>query len=155
MHPMSWINDKLNNYLSLIQDIGKEESKIIYIINKIDIISKAWLDKLKTTFLEDNPCYVSCKNETTLEEIINRINIKVENICHKGLDENSFINERHSTYLSKICESIDLSLSSMDEDLCISAYHLRYCVRCISQITGTITNEDILDEIFKTFCIGK
>lgn len=47
------------------------------------------------------------------------------------------------------------SLSNDNADLAISAQHLRLAIRCIGQISGHVNSEDILDVIFKDFCIGK
>lgn len=46
-------------------------------------------------------------------------------------------------------------ISDKDQDFAIAAHHLRYALRCIGQITGEISTEEILDVIFKDFCIGK
>lgn len=40
-------------------------------------------------------------------------------------------------------------------DLAIAAHHLRLAMRSLSEISGEVTTEDILDVIFKDFCIGK
>lgn len=40
-------------------------------------------------------------------------------------------------------------------DLAIGAHKIRLALRCIGQITGDVSTEDILDVIFKDFCIGK
>lgn len=41
------------------------------------------------------------------------------------------------------------------QDLAIAAHQLRMGLRCIGQITGAVSTEDILDVIFREFCIGK
>lgn len=40
-------------------------------------------------------------------------------------------------------------------DLAIGAHQLRLALRSIGQITGTVSTEDVLDVIFRDFCIGK
>jgi tRNA modification GTPase len=42
-------------------------------------------------------------------------------------------------------------LSNLD----IAAEELRECINCIGRITGRIDIDDILDQLFKDFCIGK
>lgn len=46
-------------------------------------------------------------------------------------------------------------ISNKDQDFAIAAHHLRSSLRCIGQITGEVSTEEILDVIFKDFCIGK
>lgn len=40
-------------------------------------------------------------------------------------------------------------------DLAITAAHLRQAVRSLGKITGEVTADDVLDVIFRDFCIGK
>lgn len=41
------------------------------------------------------------------------------------------------------------------EDIVIAAEELRYAAQAIGRVTGDIGVEDILDALFKDFCIGK
>ena len=41
------------------------------------------------------------------------------------------------------------------QDLVLAAEELRYAAQAIGKITGRIDVEDILDTIFREFCIGK
>jgi tRNA modification GTPase len=43
----------------------------------------------------------------------------------------------------------------IDRNIVINAEHLRNATKFLGKITGQITNEQILDVIFKDFCIGK
>lgn len=49
----------------------------------------------------------------------------------------------------------ETTLQNPEVDLAIAAEYLREAIRCIGRITGTINTEEILDVIFKDFCIGK
>lgn len=42
-----------------------------------------------------------------------------------------------------------------DEDIVCAAEELRYAANAVGKITGQIGVEDILDTIFREFCIGK
>lgn len=46
-------------------------------------------------------------------------------------------------------------ISNENTDLAIAAQHLRLAIRCIGQISGHVNTEEILDVIFRDFCIGK
>jgi len=41
------------------------------------------------------------------------------------------------------------------EDIVLAAEELRYASRALGKISGSVDTEEILDAIFKTFCIGK
>jgi tRNA modification GTPase len=45
--------------------------------------------------------------------------------------------------------------SVVPDDLVLAAEELRYAALSIGKITGRIDVEDILDTIFREFCIGK
>jgi tRNA modification GTPase len=60
---------------------------------------------------------------------------------------------RHRVQLEQARES--LSAVSLDNDLVLAAEDLRMTIRSLSNITGKITVDEILGEIFSNFCIGK
>ena len=55
-------------------------------------------------------------------------------------------------YLSKIEHR---NMTSEYHDFALCAEELRFAAKWLGYITGKITSEDVLDIIFKDFCIGK
>lgn len=65
----------------------------------------------------------------------------------------SWTNARHFvTYTSPIAL---ICSPTADNDIVVAAEELRYAAQAIGKITGRIDVEDILDVIFRDFCIGK
>lgn len=67
---------------------------------------------------------------------------------------------RHRYHLTQALECIESFLEFNTEnerevDLAILAQKLRTAMRAIGKITGEVGVEDVLDVIFKDFCIGK
>ena len=64
---------------------------------------------------------------------------------------------RHKEALHQAVESIHRAIQSGDDSLSgeFIALDIRGSLDGLGQITGTISQEDILDKIFKDFCIGK
>ena len=65
---------------------------------------------------------------------------------------------RHREHLKDCLVELKSSLEALrgsDEDVVLVGHHLQQALSHIAKITGRITNEDILDRIFKEFCIGK
>lgn len=60
---------------------------------------------------------------------------------------------RHREALSACIEAIDRSLDSPEPEL--RAEELRLAAQALGRITGRIGIEDVLDALFRTFCIGK
>ncbi len=64
---------------------------------------------------------------------------------------------RHKVLLQQAAESLHNALTALDETRsaeCV-ALELRVALQALGEIVGVVTNEDILDQIFKEFCIGK
>jgi tRNA modification GTPase len=74
-----------------------------------------------------------------------------------GLNESSLITrQRHRSVLTSCAESLNRALAeghSGREDLI--AEELRLAARALGRLTGRVDVEDVLDVIFRDFCIGK
>jgi tRNA modification GTPase len=72
--------------------------------------------------------------------------------------ENTIItNARHYAALKEVNTSLSDIKTGLDNNIPgdLLALDIRRCLQYISEITGDISNEDILDFIFSKFCIGK
>ncbi len=67
------------------------------------------------------------------------------------------VNERHRGHLEKIVEAVRSARASVEAGMTgdVLAIDLRTALQELGAITGEITNEDVLDQIFSRFCIGK
>jgi len=63
--------------------------------------------------------------------------------------------ERHRKHLESALVHLESFLDSGRDDVVLGAEDLRYAAREIGRIGGTIDVEDVLDSIFRDFCIGK
>ncbi len=64
---------------------------------------------------------------------------------------------RHKILLQQAAEALHNALTAIDDTQsaeCV-ALELRVALQALGEIVGVVTNEDILDQIFKEFCIGK
>lgn len=69
----------------------------------------------------------------------------------------SLTQERHRIMLEKCLKSLQSYLVKIDQqvDFALAAEDLRLAVRWLGYITGHVTSDEILDIIFRDFCIGK
>ena len=128
--------------------------KILTIVNKADLLDKAQVNELNTNY--SNLIILSAKNKTGIIELTNTLT----QLANKGaLSNNETIvsNSRHFealnnayTSIKEIQQSIDLNVSS---DL--FAIDIRQALFYLGEITGEVTTEDLLGNIFANFCIGK
>jgi tRNA modification GTPase len=59
--------------------------------------------------------------------------------------------------LSRVSESLGRVLEGLDNNISedLVAIDIRQAIHYLGEITGQITTDEILENIFKNFCIGK
>jgi len=142
------VNMQEKEYITDIKIITKQKKDIIMIVNKIDLNNNFNYENNS-----DNKFYISVKNHIGLQKIKNFIKKK-----YKIHDNDTIINARHYsllTHILKKLEKIKLAFQQ-DTNLELICDDINECFHDIGAITGEETStEDILDNIFKNFCIGK
>ncbi len=67
----------------------------------------------------------------------------------------SLTQARHRTHLSVSVQSLKQYQHLACSDIVLAAQQLHIALRQIGKITGQVSSEEILDVIFRDFCIGK
>jgi len=62
---------------------------------------------------------------------------------------------RHRVHLESACMFLKAFLDTPSSDIVLAAEELRYAAQAIGRVTGEIGTEEVLDTLFKGFCIGK
>jgi len=75
----------------------------------------------------------------------------------QGAESVVITNTRHQAALEAVYQSLNDIRHGLDQHISgdLLALDIRRCLHYISEITGDVTNEDVLDAIFSKFCIGK
>ena len=137
----------------------KQESKpILFVFNKIDLSEKVpianEIEKLKgKTFIE-----VSAKTNKGIESLKRNILELSYNSSKVGLDSSFVIsNLRHKEVLVKSINSLQRATKTISSGLSneLIAIDIRDAMASLAEITGEISTDDILNNIFSRFCIGK
>ena len=152
--------ESINNRANAIRELIKESEKRLFIlINKIDIASSDTPDELAGKIRlneKDTLLFISAKDKSGLDDL--RLKLS-EVIVKERLSSDSIIitNIRHYEALSCVSESLERVVNGLDnkipEDLI--AIDIRQAIHYLGEITGEITSDEILGNIFKNFCIGK
>ena len=130
----------------------------ITIVNKSDLPEKldpASLEGLDG--IDTNPVHLSALNGSGLKELEKRM---VEKVSGGGVisDRSLMVtNARHFAVLKRALLELDHGLEAVrsGRDAELIAYDLRSTMDVLGEITGRISTAEIMDEIFKNFCIGK
>lgn len=139
-----------------IIDIIKDKETII-LLNKVDINKKNSKLENKISTLCKPIIKTSIIEDERQEELYNKIN----EIFNSGNIENDntiiITNERHKNQIKKAREDIENAMKTIAENLPIdiSSIYIKQALNDLGEITGKNVSEDIINEIFKKFCLGK
>ena len=131
--------------------------KTIILINKIDLGKNLIKENEKIKKLKNNIIEFSTINETGLDKLYNKIE---ELFKLNELDcENTEIitNNRHKQQILLALEDVVKGRESLEAHMPvdITAICLKDILERLAEITGENVSEDIINEIFKKFCLGK
>ena len=129
--------------------------KVIGLINKTDVESK-----LDITPLTKIKKWIKI---SALEKIgIDSMEKEIYNYVISGQVEDSsqklvITNVRHKSALEKTKQAVENIFETIDMGLPMDliAVDLKEALDSLSEVTGEISNEDLLDHIFSNFCVGK
>ncbi len=147
------ISDPNANVLSLSDEISE---KVIYILNKSDLAKSHLISKVKKQFAGQQHYFCSAKYLTGIHEITYGMVKKIERLRQES--ESVFITRlRHKEALGLARKSLVKSVDSViaDNPSEIIVIDLREALDHLDTILGKTTNEDILNNIFSHFCVGK
>ena len=143
------IEPKSIDFTGFLNDLVSEKS--IIVINKIDLGYK----NINHQIEKFNPIFLSIKNETNLDELINRIKDKLKNKFVSS-NETLITRERHRQSLEACVQNLkNFEEKNSQEDFDKAAEDLRLATRHLGMIVGKVDVEEILGSIFSDFCIGK
>ncbi|MFZ5805774.1 MAG: tRNA uridine-5-carboxymethylaminomethyl(34) synthesis GTPase MnmE [Verrucomicrobiota bacterium] len=100
---------------------------------------------------------VSALKGTGLKELKQAIVKKLKLAESPQSHELAIINTRHELLLREALSALESAKKNVEKNTPpeITGADLRHALRCIGEIVGEATNEDVLDRLFRMFCIGK
>ncbi len=132
--------------------------KYIPVVNKTDLPNKLDTKELvKRTGLDPRFVNISAKAGTGLKELEKRMTQMVISGETGGSYDLMVTNSRHFSALQKASDELACALDTLrrSNEPELIAYDVRTSIEMLGEITGEVTNSDILDEIFNSFCVGK
>ena len=138
----------------VIEEIQNNNKKTIVLLNKIDLERKIELGE----FGLENILEISAKDNIGIEDMEERIySYIVEEKVEDSSEKLIITNIRHKTALEKTKDAIRNIFETIDAGMPMDliSVDLKEALDSLSEITGEISSEDILDHVFGNFCVGK
>ena len=130
----------------------------IFLFNKVDLLSQEKLNKKHDLLrdLEGDRLFISAKNEENIHSL-QKLLIKAAHIPSIGEADVIVTNMRHYQALTKALTAIVRVREGLDINLShdFLAQDIRECMFHLGEISGHISTDEILGNIFAKFCIGK
>lgn len=134
-----------------------KNKKTIILLNKTDLEQVISEDDDRLTSVTSNILKISALNKTGIEELYDKIS-EMFNLDEINLDNEVLItNLRHKNIISKAKENALNAKNALENNMPIDiiAIYIRQILDDLGEITGEVVTEDIINEIFSKFCLGK
>lgn len=132
--------------------------KLILVFNKVDAISAARKEHKEQLLKNEIPdrIFISAKYEQGTDDLQNRL-VEAANIPQFGEQDVIVTNIRHYEALKNALAAITRVGEGLESGLSgdFIAQDIRECMHYLGEITGQISTDEILVNIFSKFCIGK
>jgi tRNA modification GTPase len=150
---------------AILVEVGKTRNQfpqkpILIIINKMDLISPKIITKIDSKLTTNNQLlttiYISAKENKGVEELKNEL-LSFVNTGALRNNETIVTNTRHYDSLLKALEEIQKVNFGLQSNISsdLMAIDIREALYHFGMITGEVTNDELLGNIFANFCIGK
>jgi len=151
-----YLFDPTQDHIAAVQQQIKEvevlQIPFVTIINKSDLLS----EDQRAEYAVLNPIYISAKQQQGIEELKDELLNQV-NLSQINTDDTIVTNIRHLEALQHTREALEKVLFGIDNPITSDflAMDIRQALHHLGEITGTVTTDDLLENIFSKFCIGK
>lgn len=135
-----------------VEALGALEIPVIKLLNKVDQIAD--LSAFQSAIPDLIP--ISAKNRDGLNDLETAL-LNVVGLDQVSTNGTLVTNLRHYQQLLQTQETLEGVLNALKTGLTgdLIAQDLRYALHYLGEITGQISNDDLLKNIFGKFCIGK
>ncbi|PWL39136.1 tRNA uridine-5-carboxymethylaminomethyl(34) synthesis GTPase MnmE [Flagellimonas aquimarina] len=128
--------------------------ELLTICNKMDLLDASQIDQLKKEI--PKTIFLSAKHKTGISNLEEKL-LSLIDSGSLGSNDTVVTNSRHYDALLKALEEIQKVKEGMEVGLAsdLMAIDIRQALFHLGEITGSVTTDDLLGNIFSNFCIGK
>ena len=147
--------------IEMIQSLLREDLKLIICATKIDEVTPTKYETVEDIFRnaisqEFDFIKISAVENQNIQDLKNELSSYVE---HLKSEENNVVitNQRHFEALQKSLDAVNKVKEAISFQISteLLAYELRNALEHLGEISGEVTNDEVLGNIFSKFCIGK
>ena len=146
------LNDEDDEIIRILK-----EKKSIIVLNKIDLLEKDFKINKKILDLNKKIIKISALEQTGIDELNSEI-INLFKLNEINFDSEIIVtNARHKNLINKALENTNEALNVIENNMPIDiiAVYIKEILESLGLITGENVSEDIINEIFSKFCLGK
>lgn len=134
-----------------------KNKKAIIILNKMDLKAKIDENNENLKKLSGNIIKMSALKNIGIDKLYEKIT-EMFNLNEINLDnENVITNVRQKNLITKAIENVKKAKETIEQKMPIdiAAIFIKDILEDLGKITGEVVTEDIIEEIFANFCLGK
>jgi tRNA modification GTPase len=135
-----------------IRGLEHQEIPFVLLINKSDLLN----DEKRVSLARLNAQFICAKEKLGVEELKENL-LHLVNISSLNTNETILTNIRHVEALRHTEEALNRVLMNVDNPITSDflAMDIKQALHYLGEIVGEVTTDDLLDNIFSKFCIGK
>jgi tRNA modification GTPase len=162
LHQSAYASSQVSGlaYLAEIEKLMQDypNKQVVVVINKIDLITPTQIQEIlqQLASIAVSPILLSAKNKQGVEELKNQLTSLVNTGALRN-NETIVTNTRHYDALLKALDEIQKVQYGIQTHLSsdLLAIDIREALYQFGLITGQVSNDELLGNIFANFCIGK
>ena len=152
----------LSEIISAIKEFKREDLIVVLVENKIDLIQEAGESSLTKALKEQSSqiptnafCSISTFDPRSIEELKKTLYNQIKKIAVQG--DVVVSNARHYEALQNALGAIIEIGEGLESELTgdLLSVHINEAIHFLGEISGEISNDELLGNIFSKFCIGK
>ena len=151
------VNNNVNNINNNVKNNKKKLNSIILCLKNSNIKTKCDLNN-STKSIDQNIISVSSKLNTGIDRLLTYLSTYIKsNISNYDVINPILVTRRQRVLLKRALSSTVVLVDQIDNGIetDIIASGIRGFVSILEEVLGEIPNEDIINNIFSNFCIGK
>lgn len=145
-------------YYTRVKERLASDTRLLILLNKVDQFtgSDSLIAKISALSSGEPILPISAKTGYNVPNLVEQL-VSTVNITSLSSGDVIVSNARHYEALSHARSAIERVISGLDTHLSgeFISQDIRECLHYLGEITGQITTDEVLGNIFKNFCVGK